>query len=347
VLEQFRPEFEGIGGGYLAACTGGLPPAVAADAMRLDLERWRSGAAGPAYYDISVARARDGFARIAGVSVDRVSIGSQSSVFAGMIAASVPDGAEVLCVDGDFSSVVFPFLQHERRGVRVRHVPLDSLAQSIGDDTWLVVYSLVQSATGERADARAIRAAADRAGARVLCDTTQAAGWLPLEADTADATICHAYKWLCSPRGVCFLTVTPAFAEELTPINAGWYAGEDPWVSCYGPSAPLATSARRFDVSPAWQAMAAAAPALELFAGADIQAVRDHDVALADALAERLGLEAPGSAILTWPDADGHDLAALTDAGLVASGRAGRARVAFHVWNDQSDVDRAAAAVGR
>jgi selenocysteine lyase/cysteine desulfurase len=347
VLEQFRLEFEGTGAGYLAACTGGLPPAVAADAMRQDLERWRAGAAGPAYYDTSVARARDAFARIAGVGVDRVSIGSQSSVFAGMIAASVPDGTEVLCVDGDFSSVVFPFLQHERRGVRVRHVPLDSLADSIRDDTWLVVYSLVQSATGERADARAIRAAADRVGARVLCDTTQAAGWLPLEADTADATICHAYKWLCSPRGVCFLTVTPAFAEELTPINAGWYAGEDPWVSCYGPSAPLATSARRFDVSPAWQAMAAAAPALELFAGADIRAVHDHDVALADALAERLGLEARGSAILTWPDADVHDLAALTDAGLVASGRAGRARVAFHVWNDENDVDRAAAAVGR
>lgn len=315
--------------------------------MRSDLDRWRSGAASPAYYDGSVVRARNAFARIAGVDVDRVSIGSQSSVFAGMIAASVPDGAEVLCVDGDFSSVVFPFLQHDRRGVRVRHVPLAALADSIGDDTWLVVYSLVQSATGERADARAIRSAASRVGARILCDTTQAAGWVPLEPDTADATICHAYKWLCSPRGVCFFTVAPAFAAELLPINAGWYAGEDPWVSCYGPSAPLAASARRFDVSPAWQAMAAAAPALELFAEADIRAVHDHDVALADALAERLSLPSQGGAILTWPDADGHDLRALTDAGIVASGRAGRARVAFHVWNDGDDVERAATALHR
>ncbi|MGN6205302.1 aminotransferase class V-fold PLP-dependent enzyme [Humibacter sp.] len=341
MLEQFRFEFEGAGAGYLAACTGGLPALCSMDAIRDDLDLWRAGTASPAHYDQSVTRSRAAFARLAGVDIERVAIGSQSSVFAGMIAASVPDGAEVLCVEGDFSSVVFPFLQHERRGVRVRHVPLSALADSVSDDTWLVVYSLVQSATGEVADAASIRSAAARVGARVLCDTTQAAGWLPLAPETVDATICHAYKWLCSPRGVCFLTVTPDFADELMPLHAGWYAGEDPWTSCYGPSAPLAASARRFDVSPAWQAVAGAVPALELFAGADIRAVHDHDVELAEAFAEGLGLGSRGSAIVTWADADGDDLRALTAAGIVASGRAGRARVAFHVWNGEADVERA------
>ncbi|GAB3802485.1 aminotransferase class V-fold PLP-dependent enzyme [Humibacter antri] len=317
------------------------------NALRRDLDLWRAGAASPAHYDESVVRSRAAFARLAGIDVERVAIGSQSSVFAGMIAASVPDDAEVLCVDGDFSSVVFPFLQHERRGVRVRHVPLSALADAVSDHTWLVVYSLVQSATGEIADATSIRSAASRVGARVLCDTTQAAGWLPLAPETADATICHAYKWLCSPRGVCFFTVTPQFADELVPLHAGWYAGENPWTSCYGPSAPLAASARRFDVSPAWQAMAGAAPALELYAGADIRAIRDHDVELADAFAEGLGLPGRGSAIVTWKDADGDDLRALTEAGIVASGRAGRARVAFHVWNDEIDVDMALRALRR
>lgn len=338
MLEHFRSEFDDAGAGYLAACTGGLPAACSLEALRNDLDLWRAGGASPAHYDESVVRSRAAFARIAGVEVDRVAIGSQSSVFAGMIAASVPDGAEVLCVDGDFSSIVFPFLQHERRGMRVRHVPLPALADSVRDDTWLVVYSLVQSATGEIADATSIRSAASRVGARVLCDTTQAAGWLPLAPEAADATICHAYKWLCSPRGVCFFTVTPEFADELIPLHAGWYAGEDPWTSCYGPFAPLAPSARKFDLSPAWQAVAGAAPALELFARADIHAIRDHNVGLADVFADELGLRSRGSAIITWKDADGEDLHALTEAGIVASGRAGRARVAFHVWNDESDV---------
>ena len=340
-LDALREEFAGVGAGYLAACTGGLPLASSVAAALDDLELWRSGTATPAHYDEAVAAGRSAFARIAGVAVDRVAIGSQTSVFAGMVAASVPDGAEVLCVDGDFSSIVFPFLQHERRGVRVRHVPLAALADSVTEHTWVVAYSLVQSATGEVADAHGIRAAADRVGARVFCDVTQAAGWLPLDPSTADAVVCHAYKWLCAPRGVCFLAVSAPFADELVPIDAGWYAGEDPWASCYGPEGSLASSARRFDVSPAWQAAAGAAPALERFASTDILALHRHDLELADAFAHGLGLAARGSAIVTWPDADGDQLRRLTAAGIVASGRAGRARVSFHIWNDESDVERA------
>ena len=80
-------------------------------------------------------------------------------MFAGLIAAAVPDGAEVLCVEGDFSSMVLPFA-HAGRGIRLRIAPLDGLADAITADTWLVAFSLVQSATGEVADAAAIRAAA-------------------------------------------------------------------------------------------------------------------------------------------------------------------------------------------
>ncbi|ERK70936.1 hypothetical protein N136_02723, partial [Leifsonia aquatica ATCC 14665] len=39
--------------------------------------------------------------------------------------------------------------------------------------------------------------------------------------------------------------------------------------------------------------------------------------------------------------------AALTAAGLRASGRAGRARVAFHLWNSPDDVRTALHALGR
>jgi hypothetical protein len=62
-----------------------------------------------------------------------------------------------------------------------------------------------------------------------------------------------------------------------------------------------------------------------------------------------MGLPAPerASAIVTWSDPEARDLARLTAAGVVASGRAGRARVAFHLFNDDSDVDLALAALGR
>ena len=45
------------------------------------------------------------------------------------------------------------------------------------------------------------------------------------------------------------------------------------------------------------------------------------------------------NAIVSWPDPDGAHLAAFGAAGVAASGRAGRARVSFHLWNDEEDVD--------
>ncbi|MEI5584645.1 MULTISPECIES: aminotransferase class V-fold PLP-dependent enzyme [unclassified Agromyces] len=333
------------GRGYLAACTLGIPAAPTSTALSRDLDRWRDGRTSAAEYTGVVERARAHAATLLGTSADRVAVGSQVSAFVALAAASAPVGARIACVDGDFSSVVAPFLA--RGDLDVRHAPLDRLADAITPSTWLVAFSLVQSATGAIADAASVIAAAREAGALVLVDTTQATGWMPTAGLDADLVVCHAYKWLSAPRGAAFMAVSERALAELVPITAGWYSGEDPWASCYGPDLHLAAGARRFDVSPAWQAWTGAEAALELAAGLDIEAVRRYDVGLADAFRERLGLPASASAIVSWPDAEGRDLAALTAAGLIASGRAGRARVAFHLWNDEEDVDRAATALGR
>jgi selenocysteine lyase/cysteine desulfurase len=333
--------------GYLSACTLGLPTLATRDALADDLARWAEGRVSTREYTALIERVRADYARLVNLGPDRIAIGSQASGFAGMVATGVPDGGEVLCVDGDFTSIVFPFLTQHARGIRVRHVPLAALADEIRPSTDLVAFSLVQSATGDVADAGRIVEAARAAGTRTLCDTTQAVGWLPVDASAFDATICHAYKWLCSPRGAAFLSVDSNFADHLVPHTAGWYAGDDPWASCYGPQMRLAADARRFDLSPAWSAWVGAEPAIRMFADADGESIRSHAVGLADAFAERIGWDRRGSAIVSWPDPDGDDLARLLAAGFIASGRAGRARVAFHLWNDDADVAEAAHALGR
>lgn len=337
-LRHARAEFTG-GRSYLAACTVGLPTYATRAAVIADLDASASGHASAIEYTAIVERTRGHFARLVGVDASRVAIGSQASVFAGLIAAAVPDGAEVLCVEGDFASMVLPFA-HAGRGIRLRTAPLDGLADAVTDDTWLVAFSLVQSATGEVADAAAIRAAAAEHGARTLCDATQAVGWLPVDAADYDAVICHAYKWLCAPRGVAFLAISEDFTARVPAIFAGWYSGADPWTSCYGHAVELAPDATRFDVSPAWQAFVGAEPALELFASLDPAAVYAHTTGLAAGFSAALGLEPAElpSAIVTWTDPDGDDLVRLNAAGITASGRAGRARVAFHVFNDEQDV---------
>ena len=341
VLDVGRAAFSG-GRDYLAACTLGLPPTTAVEEMRVHLDDWAAGRPDAVAYTAAVERSRGLYAGLVHVDRSRVAIGSQTSVFAALVAASLPDDAEVLCAEGDFSSLVVPFVR-AGRGITVRTAPLADLAASVRADTALVAFSLVQSATGDVADADAIVRAAAAVGAPTFCDVTQAVGWMPVDAGMFDMTVCHAYKWLCAPRGVAFFTASPQVVDSTRPIFAGWYAGADPWTSCYGGDIELAPDARRFDVSPAWQAFLGAEPALALFASLDAQAVLAHTTGLAERFRRGRGMDAAArpSAIVTWTDPTGCDLARLAGAGITASGRAGRARVAFHVFNDADDVDRA------
>nr|WP_319592664.1 aminotransferase class V-fold PLP-dependent enzyme [Protaetiibacter intestinalis] len=329
--------------GYVATASIGIPPRRTVDALRADLDAWARADRDPQGYDSVAERTRASYARLVCVDASRVAIGSQTSVLASLVAASVPEGAEVLVAERDFSSLVMPFTQTP--GARVRSAPIERLADAVTADTFLVVFSLVQSATGYVADAAAIREAAGRHGALTLCDTTQAAGVLPVDASDFDLTICHAYKWLCSPRGVAFLTVGPKADAVLHPRQSGWYAGDDVWRSCYGTDITLARDARRFDVSPAWQAWIGAEQSIGLFAGLDIAEVWDRSASLGELLCHELDLPPQRQAIVSWPDPDGSQLARMTAAGIRISGRAGRARASFHLWNTEDDVAEIVAAL--
>jgi selenocysteine lyase/cysteine desulfurase len=253
------------------------------------------------------------------------------------IAASLPAGTVVLAPDIEFTSNLFPWLSAP--GVEVRTVPPGRLAERVDEDTDLVAFSLVQSATGEVADYDAIVAAARAHDALVVVDATQGCGWLPFEAGRADAVAVGAYKWLTSPRGSAFAYLAPALRERLTPYAAGWYAGADVHDSYYGPPLRLATDARRFDISPAWFCYAGAAPALELIEEIGVGSIGAHDVALANRFLAGLGLPAGDSAIVTV-DVPGAE-EKLKTAGVRAAVRAGRVRASFHVYSTDVDVDLA------
>ena len=174
-------------------------------------------------------------------------------------------------------------------------------------------------------------------------DASQAVGWLPFAADRFDFVSCAAYKWLLSPRWTAFGVVRPEHLSALRPLYAGWYAGDDPWTSIYGPPLRLAGDARRLDISPAWLAWAGTLPALELLDEVGIAAIHEHDVALANALRARLGLP-PGDSAIVTAATDG--LERLRAAGIRASVRAGAVRISFHLHNTDADVDAVARALG-
>jgi selenocysteine lyase/cysteine desulfurase len=324
---------------YLNTASYGLPPAPAWDALQAALEDWRHGRTSWEHWGDSTQAARGAFARLAGVQASEVAVGGTVSQMMGYVAAMLPDGARVLAPDVEFTSTLFPFLAHADRGIRVRTVAPTDLPEAIDAATTLVAFSTVQSATGEVADADAVVAAARHHGALLAVDVTQSCGWLPLDATRFDFVVCAAYKWLLSPRGTAFLALRPEHLERLRPLAAGWYAGEDPHASYYGPPLRLAADARRLDTSPAWFSWVGTTPALETLERIGIERIHAHDVALANRFRAGLGLPPSDSAIVSAevPDAQ----ARLERAGIRAAIRAGSLRASFHVYTTDADVDAA------
>lgn len=325
---------------YLNTASYGLPPRPAWDALQAALDDWRRGRGDIDVWDKAVGESRAHFAALIGVAPENVAVGSQVSAMAGMVAASLPAGTRVLCAEGDFTSVLFPFLAQADRGVDVRLVPLEGLVDQVDERVDLVAVSIVQSADGRVLDLDGLASAAEAAGARTFLDATQSAGWLPLDARRFDWVAAAGYKWLLGPRGTAFLAVRPERLEDVRPSLSGWYAGEDPMDTVYGEPLRLAASARRLDVSPAWFSWVGAAPALALLLDIGVEAVHAHDVGLANHFRAGLGM-APGDSAIVSVEVDGAAPERLAVGGVRAAVRAGRMRFAFHLSTSTADVDLA------
>ena len=141
-----------------------------------------------------------------------------------------------------------------------------------------------------------------------------------------------------SPRGTAFMAVRPERVEQIAPLTAGWYAGADVHSSYFGPPLRLADEARRLDTSPAWFSWVGTQPALELVERIGVEAIHEHDLALANRFRAGIGLE-PGDSAIVSADVPGAE-AALERAGIIGAMRGGKLRTSWHVYNTTEDVDR-------
>jgi selenocysteine lyase/cysteine desulfurase len=321
--------------GYLNTASYGLPPRPAWEALQAALADWREGRTSWEPWNEATDRARAIWARLVHAPVDQVAVGATVSELVGLVAAAMPR-VRVLSTEPEFASLLFPWLVNEGD---VRVVPVAALANAVDERTDVVAFSAVQSSSGEVADLDAVAAAAHAHGATTVVDATHAVGWLPLDASRFDAVVCAGYKWLLTPRGTAYMSVTTDLLERLEPLHAGWFSADDPYTSYYGLPLRLAKNARRLDTSPAWFSWVGAVPALGTLEEIGIEHIHSHDVALTNRFRAGLGLERSNSAIVST-DVEGAE-EKLARAGIRAAVRAGSLRASFHVYNVEDDVDAA------
>jgi selenocysteine lyase/cysteine desulfurase len=279
-------------------------------------------------------------------------------------------GGEVLLVATDFPSVTYPWLvARERFGTVIRWVedsPDQDLTTALVDGmqsgTTAVCFSAVQFATGSLVDVGEVVRRAHAVGARVIVDVTQMAGAMAVSQRSwsADALVCSGYKWLSTHGGVALLVVGDGLLQGVPPI-VGWKGAQHPFQ--FDPTTlALATDARRFELSTiAYSSAAGLSTSIELLSGVGFAALTRHAGALARELVAATtphgwtpfrDLDAPGASqhivSLRHPTLGAAAIQARLAAEhqIVVSSRGGGIRVSLHAYNDSSDVEALADAIG-
>ena len=351
----FDPADFAIPDGITHVCAGGeTAPLRRHDAaLSRYLRDKSSGMAGRVAQEAEIARARAGIARMWGV--DSGSIGFVSNVAEGVsiVAESLNwrEGDNIVIDADEYPSVVGPFLRRVTLR-QARGTEPDRFAACVDAGTRVIAVSHVSYLTGERHDLQALRALADKTGALLIVDFTQASGYLPIDAAVADFAFSACYKWLLGITGVAIAYWNRARQPGWSPVSAGWHSFE-PGHRGYDNPPSLRADALRFTRgNPAHAPIYVLAEALDYLARYDMRAVQAHVQSLTTAMLERLqALQIP---TLTPADPARHGASvcvpspraqAIVDAMaanlVLAWNGQGRVRFSFHGYNSLQDVDRA------
>ncbi len=146
----------------------------------------------------------------------------------------------------NFPSVMYVYEAHAKaHGLHIATVasddgmtvPLERLLAAIDETTLLVPVSHVLFKSAFLQDAQAIVQRAHEVGAKVVLDTYQSAGTVPLNATElgVDFITGGSVKWLCGGPGAGYLYVRPDLQTQLEPQITGWAAHVAPFAFEAGP----------------------------------------------------------------------------------------------------------------
>ena len=187
--------------------------------------------------------------------------------------------------DLNFPSVMYFWEAQRDYGARVHMVktddgitvPVERLLDAIDEQTLLVPVSHVIFRSSYIQDARAIIEKAHRVGARVVLDTFQSLGTVPVDvqAMNVDFACGGVLKWLCGGPGVAYLYVRPDLGKKLQPKFTGWFAHQNPFGFEIGPTRYSEPPFRFMNGTSHIPALEAARPGLKIIAEVGIERIRE------------------------------------------------------------------------
>ncbi len=320
-------------------------------------------------------RARTAAARL--INADPGDVALISSVSYGVATAAklfaVPRGARVIVLENDHSSPVLEWrTRADEQGFAVETVrqPADAdwtsavvgtIERPGAPPVGLASISSVHWSDGGLIDLEKVSEALRRQGAICLIDATHGAGVLTMDVGRLDPdfVIFPTYKWLLGPYGRAFIYIAKRHQGGL-PLEQTAFGRLDVRAEnkVYFSDLRYVADARRFDMGERdhFISMEMAAIGMEMMAEWGAPSVVERLAMLTERIAEAVGgigvgvpdgrFRAPHILSLGFGDAMPKGLVkGLAEEGIHVAERLGRMRVSPHVYNDETDADRFAAAL--
>ena len=344
--EQF-PVLERLA--YLNAGTCGPLPGPAVGVATKVLEEVARSGRSTMYFEQVIALAtqrRAAYAALINAQADDVALTTSTSegivrVLAGL---ELEAGDEILTSDEEHPGLQGPLAAaRAQRGLKVRAVPFERIADEVSPATRLVACSHVSWVNGRFAPYLG------DLDVPVLLDGAQGAGAVAIDVETlgCDFYAASGQKWLCGPVGTGLLWVAPDWSERLLARGPTYLNLED---ASAGLDAVPAKGAKRHDTSAqSLETAVCAATAFVLLAQTGWEDVHERAAtlaqSLADSLAERGSKVAPRdrTTLVSWHDDDPPATKdRLAAAGVVIRDLPGTGllRASVGAWNDESDLER-------
>lgn len=352
---MFDPADFRIGAGIVHVCAGGETPFLYRhdEALRRYAIDKSNGEAGRRAQEAEVERARSLASAMWAVPVEEIGLVPSVADGMSMLVESLDwrPGDNACFDENEYPSVIAPLLVSGAAEIRLasRDRPMETLVDA---RTRLIGSSHVSYLHGARADLARLRALADRVGAVLAVDHTQAAGTMPIAASVADFAFAATYKWLLGTTGVALAYWNRARQPDWAPRTAGWYSLGSTARPHWDAVPPLRADAMRFcRGNPAHGPVYVLAEALGYLRGFDPASVHRHIQGLTTALLA--GLDELGIATTTPADPARHGASVcfesprageigerLAERGVLAWNGRGRMRFSLHGYNDASDVEK-------
>jgi len=350
---------------YLYNCSQGALSDAAEGGLRDFMASWRTSIAPWDEWIEAYESLRRSFARFINAEPDEVAIVTSASAGINPIATALRfDGRDgVVMSEYEFPTMGHIWLAQQARGARVRFLegshntlPTESYARAIDERTAIVPLAHVSFINGMRSDVGAVTKLAHDRGALLFLDDFQDAGTRPVDvkATGVDFYVTGTLKYLLGPPGVAFLYVRRALIESLAPTVTSWMAQRHMFAydTTHHDPAPIA---RRFEGgSPSIPNIYAARPALEFLMRIGMDNVAAQIERLTRTFfdgARALGIDCktPASTVGPLVVLRSHDtkamVAKLAARDIIVSARHDGVRFAFHVYNNQADLDATLAAL--